>query len=274
MRRLIGFASLLLVVCISIVTQRELTDKESSLTSAEPALIRSASLQESSHLVLVRGQGKCSGTPIVGTLYVVTAAHCVLDKYTGKFTSKYDVRVEYNDTRYDVSGVLALETEPPVKGKVFSKTDIAVLILTEPILGIGVNLGSYEYISEGGTLVGYQPVVSKDAFYHPASYDELSSFGSMAPVIPAACTFTSSQAWRVEGVWSVSCGMVPGGSGGPVLAVKNGEILLVGVISSVNSSLSANGIASAALVAEMLRNPDNYYYSLTNVQEYTPGLYR
>ena len=264
MRRLIGFASLLLVACVVISSQVAFTDTGSFQTSTEPALIRHASQEESTHLVRVLSKGKCSGIPIKGTLYVVTAAHCVLDKYTGKFTSKYDVRVEYNDKRYDVSGVLAQETAAPTKGKVFSGTDMAVLVLTKPIPGIGVDFGSHQDIRKGGTLIGYQPLATKDSFYHPSSHDELTSAGLTTTTVPAACTFTSSQVTAVKNFWSIPCGMVPGGSGGPVLVVKNGKLLLVGVLSSVDASLSSNGITSVSIAAEMLLDPDRYYYSLTN----------
>ncbi len=274
MRRLIGFASFLLVACVFIASQQELTDKESFPTSTKPALIRRASQEEATHLVSVRSKGRCSGVPLKGTLYVVTAAHCVLDQYTGKFTSKYDIRVEYNDTRYDVSAVLVQETFAPSTGKVLSATDIAVLVLTKSIPGIGVDLGSREDILNGGTLIGYQPVAGEDTFYHPSKHSELTEIGLLANVAPAACTFTGDQVKTLKNFWSIPCGMIPGGSGGPVLVLKNGKLLLVGVLSSVDGSLSSNGITPVSIAAEMLRNPDKYYYSLTNVQGYTPGLSR
>lgn len=264
MRRLLGFASLLLVACVVTASQTAFTNKGSFQTSAEPALIRHASQEESTHLVRVLSKGKCSGIPIKGTLYVVTAAHCVLDKYTGKFTSKYDVRVEYNDTRYDVSGVLVQEISAPTKGTVFSSTDMAVLVLTKSIPGIGVDFGSHEDIRTGGTLIGYQPLTNKDSFYHPSSHDKLTSVGLTTTTAPAACTFTGSQVTAIKDFWSIPCGMIPGGSGGPVLVLKNGKLLLVGVLSSVDASLSSNGITSVSVAAAMLLNPDRYYYSLTN----------
>lgn len=262
MRRLIGFASLLLVACIVIASQREFTNEESFQTSTEPALIRRASQEEATHLVSVRSKGRCSGVPLKGTLYVVTAAHCVLDDYTGKFTSKYDIRVEYNDTRYDVSAVLVQETSAPSKGKVASATDMAVLVLTKSIPGIGVDLGSYKDIHNGGTLIGYQPLAGKDTFYHPSTHSELTTSGVVAKAAPAACTFTGDQVKTLKNFWSIPCGMIPGGSGGPVLVLKNGKLLLVGVLSSVNDSLSYNGITPVSIAAELLHDPDRYYHSL------------
>ena len=47
-------------------------------------------------LVRIRGGGPCSGTPITGTRFVATAAHCVLDR-DGNVESRTVVRdgVEY-----------------------------------------------------------------------------------------------------------------------------------------------------------------------------------
>ena len=57
--------------------------------------------------MLVRGGGVCSGTPITGTRYVATAAHCVLDR-NGRPARRtvvrdgvtHDVAAVWVDTRY------------------------------------------------------------------------------------------------------------------------------------------------------------------------------
>lgn len=240
------------------------TDTERNPTNA--AELRFATSLESSILVRVRGQGICTGTPIKGTLYVVTAAHCIVDKRTWEFTTRYDVRVEYNDKRYDVTSALVDTEAYPQDGQLYSNRDVAVLVLREQIPGVGVYLGEDSLIEHGATLVGYQSVSSIESFYRPKDYASLKQGTKGTGVVPlasapAACSVRYEDIEIREGFWSVPCGMIPGGSGGPMIVSTANSQYLVGVLSSVNGSLSSNGIAPVSAVLALIANPAKYTHS-------------
>lgn len=271
--RILRRVLIVLVASVLVVMQQEPTGRNATQSLAASDIPRIATSQEAIHLVRVHGQGRCSGVALRGP-YVVTAAHCVLDRYTGKFTSVYDVRVEYDNVRYDVEGIFAQETDAPSKDRFVSDTDLAILQLSKPIPDIGVELGSRKDIRLGGIVVAYQPLAKKSELYHPDTYAELTPLSLRQSPVPAVCEFTGRQVKHREIIWDIPCGMIPGGSGGPVLVVKDGRLLLVGVVSSVNKSLSYNSIAPASLAAEMLLDPEKYYYSLLHGSRPLSGRYR
>jgi hypothetical protein len=57
---------------------------------------------------------------------------------------------------------------------------------------------------------------------------------------------------------TVPCGLVPGASGGGLLTVENGEIVLVGIVSTVSADLSANGVVPLESLHELLAEPERY----------------
>ena len=54
------------------------------------------------------------------------------------------------------------------------------------------------------------------------------------------------------------CGLVPGASGGGLYTEVNGEIELVGILSTVTADHTANGIVPLASLQELLNNPERY----------------
>lgn len=240
------------------------TDTERNPTNA--AELRFATSLESSILVRIRGQGVCTGTPIKGTLYVVTAAHCVIDKRTWKFTTRFNIYVEYDNKHYDVTSVLFDTEAYPQDGQIYSNRDVAVLILREQIPGVGIYLGEDSLIEKDATLVGYQPTNSIGSFYRPkddASLKQGTKDTGVVPLAsaPAACSIRREDIEVREGFWAVPCGMMPGGSGGPMIVSIANNQYLVGVLSNINSSLITNGIAPVSAVLALIANPAKYAHS-------------
>jgi hypothetical protein len=241
-----------------------------SFATSQPSVSepRFATAEEASILVRVRGQGVCTGAPIMGTKYVVTAAHCVLDKKTWELSTRYDVRVEYNDQRFDVDHVLVDLEAQPHDGAMHPEIDVAVLVLRTEIPGVGVELGVDKDALSGATLVALQTLATKDSFLRPTDYKSLKApkGASNSGVItyeaaPAACTVSAPEIEvREAGYLQIPCGMIPGGSGGPMIVKHAGKFILVGVLSTVNFELTSNGIAPVSAVARLLASPEKFMH--------------
>ena len=209
--------------------------------------------------------GLCSGTPIAGTPYVVTAAHCVLTD-SGDVRQRSVVRdgVVYRstsvfvDTRYHDNPIVEL--------------DAAVLVLEEIIPGPSAQLGLALPESGWVTLAGFQPIDEHGALVRP---DETT--GQTAPkpgvgrpvdeaIHPAGCV-ESVQSLTVTAVRvTVPCGLVPGASGGPLLAIDNGELVLVGILSTVANQYTTNGVVPLDSLHELLAHPEQYEHDFANGQ--------
>lgn len=224
--------------------------------------LRSATSAEASVLVEVRGSGVCTGAKVANTRLVITAAHCVVEKRTGLVGSKYDLRVERGDTRYDIESVLVNWTWGP---KMDSANDVAILVMSEEVPGPGVLVADH-YAGSAATMIGFQPLKGDGTWLRGKNYDDLVHPKDASPGItyvestPAACSVSSGDVkWTKQATWDLPCGMVPGASGGPVVVREsNGEFTLVGVISAVNFSLSRNFIAPLEKVRTLLDSPDAY----------------
>lgn len=232
----------------------------STTTKTESHHVRHASSTEADLLVRVRGVGVCSGSPIVGTNYVVTAAHCVLDPMTGTIGSRYDLRVERDSQRYDIVEVL-VDTTP--RDGVDAANDAAVLVMETSVPGPGIHLPSSASFSSA-TLVGFQSLDSDGTWLRGNNYDDLDRIkGASAGIVyissaPAACTVPTAMIESRKGFSWIPCGMIPGGSGGPFVKDSASGYQLVGVLSTVSYNLTHNGITPAAKVIELLENQDTY----------------
>lgn len=220
---------------------------------------RFASSQEAASLVRVVAQGNCSGVPLKGTFYVVTAAHCVLSSVTGKFTPEIRITVKYGENVYEVSRVLVQETHAPVDGEVYTQNDIAILVLTDRIPDIGVDLGNSADLADGGVMVAYQTLGNATTFYRPKeNLDYWPPPSASYGATPAACEFTKRQARKTNNFWFIQCSMLPGASGGPVFSLKENGYHLVGILSSISHDLSFNGVTPISIVKELLDNQSLY----------------
>lgn len=228
------------------------------LFSSPASSINQASPYEAGFLVKVQGPGTCSGSPIKGTNLVITAAHCVMEPGTGAVGKRYDLRVEHNDTRFNVVEVyLDMEVSPLPH----PEDDVAILVLDRQVPGAKLEVASSFDGKIDAKLIGYQPSTGWGSWLRGEDY---SSHRENLPTSfvarPAVCKVPAGSAEWVKdpGIWSVSCGFVPGASGGPLVAVIDGKPALVGVASTVNKKLTHNGIAPLAKVLELLENGDKY----------------
>jgi hypothetical protein len=265
---LAGLLALLLLVGPD--TPKTDTDRLRRATEAETALV-----------VTVRGVGICTGAPIEGTRFVVTAAHCLLDRETGEISTRHDLRVERDGTRYDIESVIVDPSS--AVGRVVPARDAAILILTTRVHGRGVRIApvgvrgvdGYPVPADasGGlaVLIGHQPVDVEGRFHRGKDYHDRRTLGGASPGavyvghVTAACdTFTHT---RRDGFLLYPCGMVPGGSGGPVL--ERGTNRLLGVISSVNRELTWNGVTPVDEIVRLLEREERY--TVTVGDDLRPG---
>lgn len=208
------------------------------------------------HLLVRLAGGVCSGTPIAGTVYVVTAAHCVL-------TNSGDVRqrtVVRDHRRYPAVAVLV---DTDYHDHPTAETDAAVLILAHPLPGPSARVGATLPDSGDLTLAGFQPLDTdgsllrdKDRISHPVPK------GATGTVTleyrPAACVTPASELDVTPARVMVPCGLVPGASGGGLYAEDDDGFVLVGILSSVTSDLKANGVVPLSSLLELLDHPDQY----------------
>jgi hypothetical protein len=165
----------------------------------------------------VRGGVTCSGTPIDGTAYVATAAHCVIDGQ-GNVRNRTVVRdgVEYEsvavlvDTRYHRQRTAQL--------------DAAVLVMEHPIPGPAATPARALPAEGRVTLAGFQPVDS-------AGKRGLSPSDRLPTGCEQLATSITVTASRVR----LACGLVQGASGGGLFQATGGAVELLGILSRVTS---------------------------------------
>jgi hypothetical protein len=199
--------------------------------------------------LVVRLAGKvCSGTPIRGTVYVVTAAHCVLTE-SGEVTQRTVVR---DHVRYPAVDVLVDTRYHDHPSEEF---DAAVLVMAQVIPGPSVDVGTGLPRSGSVTLAGFQPLDSDGNLLRSRTgvgVETALPYGAAGCVDQIDALIVSAD--RVI----VPCGLVPGGSGGGLYAEQDGELVLVGILSTVTSDLAANGVTPLASLQELLAHPERY----------------
>src|SRR4051794_20833300 len=224
---------------------------------AVPAVV--ASVPEQPHLlhgglgdVVVRLQGHvCSGTPITGTVYVVTAAHCVLTE-DGEVTQRTVVR---DHIRYPAVAVL-VDTE--YHDHPSEALDAAVLVMAQVIPGPSVGVASALPDSGSVTLAGFQPLDSDGSLLRGPRRHEVAGEDSVLPYQPGGCSQPVEALDVSTARVLVPCGLVPGASGGGLFAEQGGQLVLVGIISTVTAGERGNGIVPLSSLQKLLQHPDRY----------------
>jgi len=205
----------------------------------------------------------CTGTPITGTVYVVTAAHCVLTE-SGEVTQRTIVR---DHVRYPAVAVL-VNTE--YHDHRSAENDAAVLIMAQQIPGPSARIGISLPDSGELTLAGFQPLDSdgsllrgKNVNDHPRPKNA-SGTTDLLTYEPAACVTPASALTVYDTRVMVPCGLIPGASGGGLYVHDEDGYALVGILSSVTADYKVNGIVPLASLLELLAHPELYAHGFSS----------
>lgn len=224
-------------------------------------------------IVRVRGGATCTGTPITGTIFVVTAAHCVLvgDHVAASRT------VVREGVEYTAVSVLVNREYHDSPGP---RLDAAVLVMDQVVPGPSATLGDIFPAHGQVTLAGYQPLDTDGSLLrgtrpsnrpHPQA-----ATGGVVKIETAAagCLHLVSELEISDTQVKAPCGLIPGASGGGLYLDNNGQLNLVGIISTVANDLTFNGVTPLAAVHELLDNPDKYTHEMTGAASTRPNLIR
>ena len=216
-------------------------------------------------VVQVRGGAVCSGTPIMGTAYVVTAAHCVLDDH-GQAAARTVVR---DGITYSATAVLVDERyfdEPT------PQLDAAVLVMDQVIPGRSASVAAAMPTSGSVTIAGFQPLDSDGTLLRgKGPHDRPVPKGATGNLImidsaPAGCTVPNASLLVTGSRVEIPCGLIPGASGGGMFVEVNGTIVLVGIVSTVTNDLSANGVVPLDSLHQLLRHPQEHWHEVTTTR--------
>lgn len=260
-RKLLGALAAGLILCTSLGggTAGAAATYKVRLYPSGPAL---------EYLVKVNGVERCSGAMIAEN-QVITAAHCIIDRRTGKPGEGMSVEVGGREYKPDFAIYDQAFVDPFVKSKkgIIVKYDAAILTFNQKLEGkvVGVGRG----MPRGGSLVaiGYQPTWPENGrLLRPKNYDDKSYLKPGVNVFipkPAACSIPVSQVEVKTGSLAANCGLIPGGSGGPLLSVEKGGANLMGVLSTVNNDLTHNNWVRGGHIARIIGRADGVVvYSL------------
>ena len=213
-------------------------------------------------LVRVRGGAVCSGTPITGTVYVVTAAHCVLDGQ-GNAAARTVVR---DGVTYAATAVLVDDRyfdEPK------AQLDAAVLVMDQVVPGTSATIGAAIPTTGSVTIAGFQSLDSDGTLLRGKGLHDVpvpkGATGNLIKIesAPAGCTVPTVSLSVTGSRVHILCGLIPGASGGGMFAEVNGTIVLVGIVSTVTFDLSLNGVVPLESLHELLRHPEKYWHEVT-----------
>jgi hypothetical protein len=213
-------------------------------------------------LVRVYGREACSGTPITGTRYVVTAAHCVLDPAGG--TSQASVK--RGGITYPADAVLVDNRYLDAPS---ARLDAAVLVMDQALPGPSATIGTAIPATGSVTLAGLQPLDSDGTLLRGTNPREIptprGATGTYLNIVtaPAGCTLpTTSLSLRGDQV-DVPCGLIPGASGGGLFARTDTTIVLLGIVSNVTTDQTVNGAVPLVSLQRLLRHPAAYRHAIT-----------
>ncbi len=212
-------------------------------------------------VVRVRGASICSGTPITGTSYLITAAHCILDR-DGEVTT---VTVVRDGIVYTPREVLV---NPRYKDAPSPQLDAAVLVMDQAIPGPSASLGGALPIQGVVTLVGLQPIDTDGTLLRGTSVHHRPTpkgvTGGVVEIesLPVGCVGRGTSVGVALNQLTVHCGLVPGASGGGLFTERDGRPVLLGIVSTVSLDLSSNGLTRLSAVHELFDHPGDYTHAL------------
>jgi hypothetical protein len=228
-------------------------------TSSRPHVLGGAAREAT---VQVRHGARCSGTPITDTRLVVTAAHCVLeaDGSVAAYRTVVHDGVEYEPAAVVVDQTYGVSPSP--------RLDAALLVMAAPIPGASATLGD-DFPTHGlVTLAGFQALdtdgTPRRAFRGDQRPLRQGSKGAVVTIesAVAGCVHRVSELMITGDQVKAPCGLVPGASGGGLFTEHDGELTLVGIVSTVDARLTYNGVVPLASVHELLDSRAAHTYGM------------
>jgi hypothetical protein len=205
-------------------------------------------------VVRVTGGIACTGTPITGTPFVVTAAHCVLDQRGEIAGGRTVLRggVEYP--------AVAVIVDREYHATQSTRLDAAVLVMDQPIPGPSATLGDHFPVDGQLTLAGFQRI-DADGSLRPRRGGPVNATALRAV---AGCVVAAAAAQVETDRVKVPCGLIPGASGGGAFVERDGQPVLVGIISTVYGTAS-NGLVPIANLRDLLEHASSNTYAVPAV---------
>ncbi len=236
-----------------------LHDAHHQVRAGGPRLVHGAIAEV---LVRVRGGAVCSGTPITGTVYVVTAAHCVLDDHGEISSTRTVLRA---GVRYEAVSVLVDKRYHDSPG---TARDAAVLEMNRVIPGPSARLADSSWAQGPFTLAGFQPLDTDGSLLRGTRFDNRPHpqhvGGGVIEIETAAagCIHRRSDLAITTTQITVPCGLIPGASGGGLFHEDDGDVVLDGIISTVSRDLTFNGVTTLAALQNLLDHPAAYRHEM------------
>jgi hypothetical protein len=206
----------------------------------------------------VSGRRLCSGLPLRGTRYVVTATHCLANHTILGYRTKSNLEVTLDSEV--VANVVGLVIDARYFYEKSPRWDVSV-VEADTVFDFGAD--SYGPFPESGRWEAYgmqrvslagDPLSRDETPRHACEvYDcghepEHRRFSDQLTLYTdhrvAGCEgdVNSGSGHGGDGWTYVQCGLLRGASGGPVLVRDEGQVIMVGVISTINYDDSTNGV--------------------------------
>ena len=125
------------------------------------------------------------------------------------------------------------------------------------------------------TLAGFQPIDSDGTLlrgHRPATTEGCNRKRTALPYAPAGCVEPVDALDVSAARVMVPCGLVPGRVRWRPVRREHGELVLVGILSTVTADQSANGVVPLASAARAARDPDQYVHGFHVVGASDTGL--
>ena len=212
-------------------------------------------------LVHVGGGATCTGTPITGTTFIVTAAHCILDN-NGQVGSR---TVQRDGVEYIPVSVLVNPAYHHSPGPLL---DAAVLVMDQSIPGPSATLGDALPSVGLVTLAGFQPLDTDGSLLRGTRYDNRplpkSATGGVVTIDSTAtgCSQPVADLEITDTQVKMSCGLIPGASGGGLFVERNNDMVLIGIISTVAQDLTYNGVVPLPALHALLDDSATYTHQM------------
>lgn len=202
--------------------------------------------------------GLCSGIPIVNTVYIVTAAHCLTNYDPANsnidaasitpqavYMSIDGTNINNPATSYTFHATYLTDTSEPA-------LDVAV-IATSRRWSYGVELGHVDDETVAVHAYGYQYVDAGGWRLTPENVERQLRIRGVGVANAVTRCSLDVETYRHFAHHGITCGMSPGASGGPVIATqRDGSYRLVGVVARASHHWRVTRFGDSSIVDELL----------------------